>query len=153
LRGQHRAAQVHRDGLPPLLRISQPQRPKDIGRPGAGDHQLRRTQVGIDAGENRLYLPGRRHIRPEGDKAAGCPVSFPAQSGQIRARPRDPGRGCALAGEMNRDRPADPAARAGDNSHLPGQRCRRHGSILTQPVHRPVAPGAKRAHGHDADFR
>ena len=145
LRGQHRAAQVHRDGLPPLLRISQPQRPQHIGRPGAGDHQLRRTEAGINAGESRLYLPGRRHVRREGQEAAGGPVSLPAQRGQIRARPRDPGRRRALAGEMNRDRLADPAARAGHDSDLPGQRCRRHDSILTQPAHRPAAPEAKRS--------
>ena len=61
---------------------------------------------------------------------------------------RVPGRDCALAGEMNRDRLADPAARAGHNSDLPGQRCRIHGSILTQPAHPLAAPeivAAKRA--------
>jgi hypothetical protein len=83
LRGQHRAAQVHRDGLPPLLRVSQPQRPQHIRCSGAGDHQLRCTQVSVDAGESGLYLPGRRHVRREGDKAAGCPVSLPSQRGQI----------------------------------------------------------------------
>lgn len=57
VRGQHRAAQVHRDGLPPLLRVSQPQWPPGHRRFRAGDHQLRCTEVGINADESGLYLP------------------------------------------------------------------------------------------------
>ena len=134
-----------REGLPPLLRISQPQRPSTSAVQAT-------TSCGVlRSASTRAKAASTSPAEVTSAATARRRPTAPSASRGSAARSvpgRVPGRDCALAGEMNRDRLADPAARAGHNSDLPGQRCRRHGSILTQPAHPLAAPeivAAKRA--------